>query len=139
MRVAPPALVEWMTAYVRTVVRGEGIDVEVGETEPDDLQLPLTRPLIVIRDDSGPRQDVTTFGRTLGVTVLGGSKQDNAEIGVLARLVAAVMFDPDIVLVDGCPIARVLFDGCNGPYDVPDELDVARKYLTAQYVVSGSW
>jgi hypothetical protein len=128
-----------MTAYVRTTVRTVGVDVEVGEVEPEDLQLPLARPLIVIRDDSGPRLDWTTFDRTLGITVLGGTKQDDQEIGDLARLVAAIMFDPDIVLVTGCPIVRVQFDGCNGPYNVPDEIDVARKYLTAQYVVSGSW
>jgi hypothetical protein len=131
--------VAWATDYVRTTVRGEGIDVEVGDTEPDDLQLPLARPLVVIRDDSGPRQDWTTFGRTLGVTVLGGTKQDDQAVGDLARLVAAILFDPDIVLAEGSQIASVLFDGCNGPYNVPDELDVARKYMTAQYVVSGSW
>jgi hypothetical protein len=57
----------------------------------------------------------------------------------LSRWLAGVLFDDGLPLVDGSPIARVEFDGCNGPYAVTEELNVARRYMTAQYIVSGSW
>lgn len=138
MIILPPDLEAWMITYVREQVRARDIDVEVSDKEPDTFSLPLARPLIVIRDDSGNRLDWTTFDRSLGATIIGGTKQDDRPIRDLSRLVAALMFDADLPLVDGTPIARVQFGGCNGPYRVTDPLDLSRKYLTAQYVVVGS-
>lgn len=139
MRVTPPDLEGWLVDYVRDQVRAEGIDVQVGNKEPDDLQLPRTRPLIVIRDDSGPRTDWTTFDRSVGATVLAGTKRNDKPANDLARLVASILFDSDLPLVPGSPIAAVDFTGCNGPYAVTEPLDIARRYMTAQYVASGSW
>lgn len=139
MRVIPPDLEAWFVALLRTEVRAEGFDVEVGNKEPDDLHLPLPRPLIIVRDDSGPRDDWTTFDRSLGFTVLVGTRQNDKAANDLARLVAAIVHDTDLPLVEGSPIATVTLDGCRGPYAVPESLDVARRYLTGQYVASGSW
>ncbi|WP_136054353.1 hypothetical protein [Microbacterium sp. K24] len=138
MRVRPPNYVAWLIDYLRAEVREEYADAEVGNKEPDTLALPLKKPLIIVRDDSGPRRDWTTFGRSIGVTVLWSTKQNDRPAMDLALLVASIVFDTDLPLVEGSPIASVEIDGCNGPYAVPDRLDVARMYLTAQYVVAGS-
>lgn len=139
MRVTPPNLELWLTGYVRSLAAAEGKDVKVSNKEPSGLKLPLTRPLIVIRDDSGPRLGWTTFDRSIGASVLAGSKAHDQPAKDLAGWLAAVLFDSDLPLVDGSPIARVEFDGCNGPYAVTETLDVSRQYMTAQYVATGSW
>jgi hypothetical protein len=139
MRVEPPELEHWLTSYVRALAVAEELDVQVGNKEPPKFALPLARPLIVIRDDSGPRLSHVTFDRSVGASVLAGTKLNDKPAKDLARWLAGVLFDLDLPLVDGSPIAAVRPDGCNGPYDVPEGLDVSRQYMTAQYVVSGSW
>ncbi|WEK60504.1 MAG: hypothetical protein P0Y60_14480 [Candidatus Microbacterium colombiense] len=139
MRVRPPNYVAWLIDYVRTEVRAEYTDAEVGNKEPDDLTIHRKTPLIIIRDDPGSRRDWTTFDRSVGVTVLWGSKQNDKPAMDLALFVASIVFDTDLPLVEGSPIASVEMGGCNGPYAVADRLDVARMYLTAQYVVAGSF
>lgn len=141
-RLTPPDMMLWLTKYVREVAQTEipfvgGIDVT--NKEPDTLELPLTRPLIVIRDDSGPQLDLTTYDRSIGASVLWGTKTDDQPCANLARWLAGLLFDTGIVLVVGSPIASVTMDGCNGPYAVTENIDVARQYLTAEYVVTGSW
>jgi len=139
VRVTPPDLEDWLAGYVRALAASEGMTVTVGNKEPADLALPLKRPVIVIRDDSGPRLDIPTFDRSIGASVLAGSKQNDKPANDLARWLAGVLFDLDLPLVQGTPIAAVVPDGCNGPYAVTEELDVARRYMTAEYVVTGSW
>lgn len=139
MRVTPPDLEAWFTALLRTEVRTAGVNADVGNKEPDTLRVPLTRPLIIVRDDSGPRADWTTFDRSLGFTILAGTRQNDKLANDLARLVASIVHDADLPLLDDSPIAAVDFTGCNGPYAVSESLDVARRYLTGQYVATGSW
>ena len=139
MRVTPPDLELWLTGYVRSLAATEGVQVTVTNKEPATLALPLTKPLIVIRDDSGTRLSQVTFDRSIGWSVLAGSKQNDKPANDLARWLAGVLFDLDLPLVDGTPIASVDPTGCNGPYPVTEQLDVARRYLTAQYTVVGSW
>lgn len=138
-RVVPPDLELWLTGYVQACADQDGHTVDVGNTEPEDLALPLARPLIVIRDDSGSRLSHVTFDRSIGFSVLAGTRRDGQPAMDLARWLAGVLFDENIVLADGSPIASVDWDGCNGPYVVPEQLDVARRYGTAGYVVTGSW
>lgn len=139
MRVMPPELVTWLMGYVSDAAAVDGFDVDVVGAEPDDLSVTLPRPLIVIRIDPGSRLDWTTFDRSVGASVIGGSKNAPTPIVDLALWLASVLFDNELPLATGSPIARVDFDGCNGPYAVTEELDVARQYMTAQYVVEGSW
>jgi hypothetical protein len=141
MRVTPPDLELWLCTYVRELATEENVDLDVSNKEPADLgeTLPLPRPLVVIRDDSGPRTDHTIFDRSIGASVLGGSKRHDQPTNDVARWLAGVLFDLDLPLVDGTPIAAVVVDGCNGPYPVRDDLDVARRYMTAGYRVVGSW
>ncbi len=139
MRVEPPDLELWLTAHIRTQALAARLDVDVDRVEPPELKLPLKRPLIVVRDDSGQRLDYTTFERSIGATVLAGSRRNARPAADLARWLAGELLDENLVLVEGSPIASVVWNGSNGPYAVPENLDVARRYLTAQYVVSGSW
>ena len=142
MRVTAPDLELWLTRYIRALAADEGVDVDVSNKEPADLGtvLPMPKPLIVIRDDSGAKTEVITFERSIGASVIGGSKKSDQQINDLGRWLAGILHDPDIVLAsDDCPIAAVDFDGCNGPYPVAEQVDVARRYMTAQYRVVGSW
>lgn len=137
--VLPPDMELWTCTYLRTTLRTMGHDVEVGNKEPTTLKTPLTRPLIVVRDDSGARGSQVTFDRSLGVSVLAGTRQNDLPANELARLVFAVLTDEDIALVDGSPIAALAWDGCNGPYPVEEDHDVARRYMTIQYSAVGTW
>jgi hypothetical protein len=139
VRVTPPNLMLWLTGYVRARAAAESISVAVGNKEPPKLTLPLAKPLILLRDDSGPRLSQVTFDRSIGASVLDGSKLNDTPAEELSLWLAGVLFDKGIALVDGSPIASVEFDGCNGPYPVTESLDVARRYLVAQYTVVGTW
>lgn len=139
MRVTPPDLEAWLVDYVRACAQADGLDVDVSNKEDAELELPLPRPQIIIRDDSGSRLDWTTYDRSVGGSVLAGSKIDDAPAIDLSLWLAGVMHDSDLPLAAGTPIVSVDFGGCNGPYNVPETLDVTRRYLTAQYVVAGSW
>lgn len=138
-RVTPPDFELWLTGYIRALAVAEDIDVDVDNVEPDDLTVEMDRPLIVIRDDSGPRKDTPTFDRSIGATVLGGSKAFPKPINDIARWLSAVLSDEEIITAPDSPIASLELDGFNGPYPVNDALDVARRYQTAQYTVVGSW
>lgn len=139
MRVTPPNIALWLIGHVRAAAAADGLDVDVVNREPEDLRLPVSKPLIVIRDDGGIRTDWTTFDRSLGASVLAGSREYEKPADDLALWLSGVLFDDGLALVDGSPITSVIWDGCNGPYPVPEELDVARRYMTAQYGVTGSW
>lgn len=139
MRVTPPDIEEWFSALLRQEVRAAGVDATVGNKEPDTLRPPLARPLIVVRADPGPRLDWTTYDTSVGFTVLAGTRQDDKEANDLARLVAAIVHDAELPLIPGSPITAVTFTGCRGPAAVLEDLDIARRYLTGQYTVSGSW
>jgi hypothetical protein len=129
----------WLCAYLRSVLADEGFEVQVSNKEPDSLKLPLSKPLVVIRDDSGTRQSAVTFDRSIGVSILAGTRQDDKASNDLARRIVGILSDDEIAMVPGSPIAAVDWDGCNGPYAVTETLDVARRYLTVQYTVVGSW
>ena len=134
-----PDLELWLTGYVRGVLAAEGVTAQVSNKEPGDLVLPLAKPLVVIRDDSGVRLSHVTYDRSVGVSVLAGTRTNDKPAGDLARLVMAILTDDAIVEAVGSPVAAVDWDGCNGPYPVVEELDVARRYGTVQYTVVGSW
>jgi hypothetical protein len=138
-RVTPPNLMLWLTSYIRAQAAAESKTVTVTNKEPASLTLPLAKPLIVIRDDSGPRLSQVTFDRSIGASVLAGSKLNDTPADELALWLAGLLFDEGIALVEGSPIVSVEFDGCNGAYPVTESLDVARRYLVAQYTVVGTW
>lgn len=133
--VFPPELEAWLCAYGRQAITGVMFD----NKEPPKLALPLAKPLVVIRDDSGSRLSHVTFDRSIGISVLAGNRLNDKPANDLARQVAAVFMDEAIIAAPGSPIASIEWDGCSGPYPVADDLDVARRYLTVQYTAVGSW
>lgn len=138
-RVLAPDMEMWLVNYVRDTLRGEGHDVQVSNKEPASLSLPLSRPLIVVRDDSGNKESQVTFDRSIGVSVLAGTRMNDKPANDLARLVMAVLTDDVIITASDSPIASIEWDGCYGPYPVTENLDIARRYLTVQFTVVGSW
>lgn len=139
MRVLRPDLEVWATSYLRDELRQLGVDAEVDSMEPADMRFPLERPLVVVRDDSGPRTSPVGFDASLGVSVLAGSRQDDREARRIGRLVFAILSDDDLPLVEGSPVIAVDYGGCSGPYSVDDPHDVARRYMTISWAVVGSW
>ncbi|WP_030147681.1 hypothetical protein [Mycetocola saprophilus] len=139
MRVVAPDLELWLTKHVRALAAAENKIADVSNKEPSTLAVPLKKPLIVIRVDPGARLSPVTFDISIGASVLAGSKQNESPAKDLARWLAGILHDDALPLVDDSPIAFVNWDGCTSPATVIDQLDVSRQYLTAQYVVSGSW
>ncbi|MEW6874944.1 hypothetical protein [Trueperella pyogenes] len=137
--ITPPDLELWATGWLRKKLATAGIAATVTNKAPSTLSTPLEKPLIIIRDDSGPRSQLT-FTRSLGVSILGGTRQDDHPTKTLARTIFATMTDHETVaLAAGSPVVAVGYEGCNGPYLVEDNHDVTRVYFTVEYVVVGSW
>lgn len=139
MRVIPPDLELWLADHVRALAEAEGLVVRIANSEPVPLVLPLDRPLIVIRESAGSRIDWTTFERSISISVLAGEREDPADARNVARWLAGVLFDEELPFVADSPITAVEFDGCIGPVAAAEPLDVSRRALTAQYIVTGSW
>lgn len=139
MRVERPDLEVWATRFLRAELRALGWDVEVDSKEPADLEFPLERPLIVVRDDSGQMLSPVSFDAALGVSVLAGSRQDDGLARRLSRLVFSILTDGDLPIVEGSPVAAVNPEGCRGPYSIDDSQDVARRYMAVEWTVVGSW
>jgi hypothetical protein len=129
----------WLTGFVRTLAARENKIVDVDSKEPPTLSIPLKKPLIVIRVDPGSRLSHVTYDMSVGGSVLAGSKQNVKPARDLALWLASILHDDELPLVAGTPIASVEWSGCNAPAAVTESLDVSRQYLTAQYVVTGSW
>lgn len=138
VRVAPPDLELFLTGYLRARAATRGDPVNVGNKEPSDLTIE-SPDQIVVRDDSGPRTGWTGFDRSIGVSVLAGTRQYDYPANALAREVFADLTDEAILTWPGSPIAAVIWDGCNGPHAVPEQADKARRYMTIQYSVLGVW
>jgi hypothetical protein len=137
--ITPPDMELWATQYLRGCLTSLGYDIEVSNKEPESLSAAdMTRPLVVIRDDSGPQESAVTYDRSLGISVLWGSRQDDKETGDVARLIMALMADDGIAEAQGSPVASVEHDGCNGPYSVSEQQDLHRKYMTVEYTIVGT-
>jgi hypothetical protein len=136
--ITPPDMELWATKYIRSCLLSLGYDVEVSNKEPESLSAAaMTRPLVIVRDDSGPQESAVTYERSLGISVLWGSHQDDKKTGDIARLIMALMADDGVSQAEGSPVASVERDGCNGPYSVAEQQDLHRKYMTVEYTIVG--
>jgi len=136
--ITPPDMELWATGYLRAELAALGRDVEVSNKEPAALDASsMEKPLIVVRDDSGSQTSAVTYDRSLGISVLYGTRQDDQGAGDLARKVMAIMADDAVAETEGSPVAAVVRDGCNGPYSVIEAQDLHRKYMTVEYSVVG--
>ncbi len=144
--VRPPDLTLWACTYARQLLIArtpmEGwddwdlADVEVSNKEP--ISDPWPAAAIVVRDDGGPRKSTVSWTRSLGVSVLAGSRTFDAPAIDLARLLMGALSDESLPLLagPGCPVASV--DDSNGPYQVPEVQDRTRMYFTVEYTVVGA-
>ena len=130
----PPDMELFLTGWLRSQIP----DVRFVNKESENISTPLAKPVVVIRDDSGTKTSYATFDRSIGVSVLAGSKTNDKPANDLARLVYAYLTSEDIVSAQGSPIASIVEGGCNGPYPVQDDQDYARRYLTVEYSTVGS-
>lgn len=133
-RVLPPDLEHWLCDHLRAEIT-DVPGLQVGSKRPETYG--GSHPLIVIRDDGGSQTDRLAFDRSVGVTVTGWTRGNNAPCRQLARRVYAILTDDTIGLTPDSPIAAVDESGCNGPYPVTDDMDVARYYLTVEYLAVG--
>jgi hypothetical protein len=118
-----------------------------GRTEPfaqsvtfDRIEPPANAPQsglwVVIRDNSGVDTSLVTAERDVGISVLGGTREDPSAPLALARLLIALRTRIPGVEADN-PVAAVVPTSANGPYLVAEEQQVARAYGTFSLVVVG--
>lgn len=96
------------------------------ETGGDDW--PTSGRLVTVRNDGGPRSDVTRT-QSLGVNVWATAAPETAN---LANLVAAIL---DASPGSGSVIATL---GMTGPYRVPEQSGRLHQYLSVDLVVTGT-
>lgn len=119
-----------LAARPEAVARG----VIVDRKEPSDGPFPAK--LIVIRDDGGPDTSLLTAERTVGISVLAGTRDNPRDANDLARLVHALR--TQIPSTDPAnPVAAVLRS--SGPIPVTEAQPRARRYMTLTLsVVAGA-
>ena len=135
--VTPPDIELWLCEWLRSSIKDVS-GLQVGNREPEDYRGEY--PLIVVRDDGGGQSDRVVFDRSVGVTVRGWTRSNSKPCADLARRVYALLTaDPEILqgFAEGSPILAIDESGCNGPYPVSEDANVARYSLTAEYSVSG--
>ena len=131
--VVPPDLEMFLCGYLRVVL---GTKIEVDNREPSDFD--GGTPYCVVRDDGGQKTGLTTFDRSVGISIYAGNRQSTLQAGELARRAFAALTSPTIAYEKGSPIAAVVDDGCNGPYRVTDQHDSSKCYMTVEYSVVGA-
>lgn len=137
--VTPPDVELFLTGWLRAALHRRGYDVEVSNKEPADLAFPLTRPLIVVRDDGGPQTEIITYTATVGITVLAGTRQNDQPAMDLARLVYALATSAGVYLAQGSPITAIDKEGgSTRPYRVNDTAETSRAYMTIGYSLTGT-
>lgn len=133
---APPDLELWLCSWIRRKVT-DVPGLTVGNKVPAGYL--AQHPLIVVRDDSGPKLSPVTFDRSVGVSVYMGSRQNGkAARDLAARLFALLTDDPNLLygFADGSPIIGITDEGCTGPHQVDDPLAAAVFYSTFEYTVT---
>lgn len=137
--VTPPDMELFLTRFLRGRLIEEGQSTQVTNKEPDNLQLPLARPLIVVRDDGGLQDSRISYQANIGVSVLAGTRRNDGPCINLARQVYAILTSPDIVSFPDSPITVVDIEGCTRPVPVVEDLDVSRRYMTLTYGAVGEF
>lgn len=137
--VTPPDMELFLTGYLRGCLRDRGMPIQVSNKEPDSLKLPLSKPLIVVRDDGGLQESRISYQANIGVSVLAGTRKNDRPANDLARIVYAILTSPEIVSASDSPITVVDIEGCTRPIPVVEELDVSRRYMTLTYGAVGTF
>ena len=109
----------------------------VSNREPDDYD--GSRPLVVVRDDGGSQSNRVLFDRSVGVTVRYGARAAPKSCRDLAARIYGLLTDPAICSLDGSPIVAIEEGGCNGPYFVAEDANIARCYLALEFSTIGEF
>lgn len=135
--VLPPDLEAWLCDYLRDQLEPSYSTILVSNREPDDCD--GSYPLVVVRDDGGSQSNRVLFDRSIGVTVRYGPRAAPGDCRDLAARIYGLLTDPTICELDGSPIASIEEDGCNGPYFVSEDANIARCYLTLEFSAIGEF
>jgi len=123
----------FLTAWYRAAFTGRDepylAGIEVDRVERDH------RPLLVLRDDSGPNDLILTGTRQVGITALAGTRANPQDALAIARLAVALRTRIPAPGNDN-PVAAVT--DSNGPYLVAEQADSARAYATVTLRVVGT-
>lgn len=109
--------------------------VEVDNKEPSSGSFPAK--LLVIRDDGGPYTSAVTGERSVGLTVLAGSKLAPKDANDLIRIVLGLVVmipSPNAGETPRNPVSALLER--NGPFPVVEEQDRARRFATVVFAVT---
>lgn len=136
--VLPPDTELFLCTWLRSEANRLNLNIEVGNQEPETLTFPLTRPLVIVRDDGGPQSSPITYERTIGLTVLGGSRRDAQATMDLARTMYALATSTQACLAEGSPLVAIDHGASQPPYRVADEADTTRAYMTIEATVQGT-
>lgn len=136
--VIPPDLELFLTGWLRSNIT-DVAGLQVGNRIPDGYD--GSYPLVVVRDDGGTQSaDRVTFDRSIGVNVLGWTRNDTKPCRDLAaRVYGLLTGEPGILIgfAEGSRICAVVSDGCNGPYPVCEDAAWCRYYMTVEYSTAG--
>ena len=141
--VRPPDLELWATAYARVLLDvrtplEEHLDWDLRDVKATNKE-PLgdwPEALVIFRDDGGSRKSPVSWTRSMGVSVIAGTRRSDARARDLAFMLCGAFTDESLPLLVGKPIASV--DGSNGPYRVSESQDRTRMYFTVEYTVFGT-
>jgi hypothetical protein len=126
-------LIPWLAAELEARPEAVSRDVSVRDTEPLAGR-PVPKRMVIIRDDSGPTRSAVTAERSIGISVLAGTKESPEDAVDLALIVNAII--SDVARAEaGNPVASV--DEQTGPFSVEEDLPLARRYSTATLTVVG--
>lgn len=123
-----PDVKAWAIGYLTTALAARPEPVATGVHVSGSVPEAMPPRLVTVRDDGGPRGDVTQTAR-LGVNVWAATE---ADCSGLSRLVASILgASAGSGQVVACEITT-------GPYEIPEESGIPHRYLTADVVVTGT-
>lgn len=136
-------LIPWYHAVLAARPEAYCSDVEVANSEPDS-ETPFPARLLVINDAGGPETSFLTGERTVSMSILAGTKDHPQDANDLARMVRALRSQvpaPGFETVIGGttyrnPVTAVV--DSNGPFEVEEAQDRARRLLNITFAVSGA-
>ncbi|WP_336642337.1 hypothetical protein [Microbacterium sp. MMO-56] len=140
--VLPPDLEVWATGYARHILGTRALpaeisgEIHIGNKEPTVDPFPPTA--VLFRDDGGGRSSILTGTRSMGVSVLAGTRLYDVPARNLARMLFAVFTDESLPILGGpaCPVVAIT--DFSGPYSVSETQDRTRMYFTVEYTVVGT-